>query len=688
MLHHKTFKSAGGAFVLALLLLTSCRDQGHVETPPVPTDPTRSFVERLLPSFGDELQEHVETASTGEAIRDLLETEAKKSWGRRIRGGIKYADLFQKIYSERGYRKAFARVDGLRKRGHITLDVLSQAERHALDSAPYHIARIRQLDSQLETPASSQFKPLILKPQEAEQLVKFMKSENIDPNQKGAMDVVLQRLLTAENPPLPRVKSYADEFAKAFSDKADATAELELRCADGALRYARDMRHFNLKRMDWRQLRDAGGGKVVIYGRLENTFNELANAKPEDALGVLERLQPPHPQYRAHVEALGRYRTIAANGGWGTVKKTKLEIGHQSDRVGLLRERLAKEGYLSPTISNVGAPASDPMGSEVKDTTNTVDQQLVDAVKAYQATHQFKVTGEATPGLWRSLNVPVERRIEQIETSVRHWRESRYRGEKDYVFVNIPDFHAEIYEGGERVMRFRVVVGNRKRECNPKTNKWEYPNATPVQMANMDHLIVNPYWNVPQRIEDEEIRPEMKKDDSYLEKNDYELIGKPGNERIRQKPGDKNALGRVKFIFPNRHNTYMHDTPKQKYFNYPMRAFSHGCVRVSKPVELAKYLLTKEELLSEKELNELLENRKTQKFELANKLPVFFEYYVTRVDDQGRVNFFSDIYRLNAVRNSDDPEEAASCRVKRAKPESTEGDEDAPDASEPRDVGP
>ena len=220
-----------------------------------------------------------------------------------------------------------------------------------------------------------------------------------------------------------------------------------------------------------------------------------------------------------------------------------------------------------------------------------VDKELVEAVKSYQETHQFRPDGESTGGFWRSLNVPISRRIEQIELTIQRWRESHYQGERDFIMASIPDFHAEVFRDGKRVMRFRVVTGNNRRTCDPETKKWVYPNATPVQMAQLDHVIVNPYWYVPRRIITEELEPKMSADPDYLEKNGYEKVTLGGKETIRQMPGDDNALGRVKFIFPNPHNVYMHDTPSKKYFDYPVRAFSHGCVRVHNPLDLARHLL-------------------------------------------------------------------------------------------------
>jgi murein L,D-transpeptidase YcbB/YkuD len=254
--------------------------------------------------------------------------------------------------------------------------------------------------------------------------------------------------------------------------------------------------------------------------------------------------------------------------------------------------------------------------------------------------------------------------------------------------VNIPDFHAEVFEDHKRVMRFRVVVGNNQRRCDPKTKKWTYPNATPVQMALMDHLEVNPFWNVPERIIEEEFEAEIERDPNWLEKNNYELVkSRQGNTWIRQKPGPQNALGIVKFIFPNRHNTYMHDTPKKKYFDYPVRAFSHGCVRVEHPEELARYLLTKDTLATSEEFEALVSSQQTKRFLVKDKMPVFFEYYIAQVGDDGHVHFLADIYRLDERRASGDTETFDSCLVPQKSQTAGDGELTNP-AETGRDYGP
>lgn len=698
------------------------RAPGSGQLMPSPSDPARHYVEQLLPTLDAELRQQAEAVATREALQKLVDAQAALPWRTRSAGGIKYADLLQRLYPERAFRKAFVQSDGLTPRGRAILTVLLGADHHAMDPTEYHVERVQALDARLARQADGEphWETIKLNGAEANRLVAWLGEQKLDPGAPATRQRLLSALVGASLPvpvaapavdndakksakkptkdtdtpdaasdtraevpallpsPAPRITEHMGKFLEAFKKDAELTAELELRVADGALRYARDMRHFNLAREDWRDLRSAGGSVKLIYGRLEDSFNQLSAADEAHARQLMEALPPAHPQYQKLLEARARYQAIAAQGGWVKVGRTALAMGTKSAAVGALRERLAAEGFLARVESE--AP-------------NVVDDALVEAVKDYQITHQFRGDGQPDDGFWRSLNVPVERRIQQIELSIQRWRETQYRGETDYIMVNIPDFHAEVFKDNERTMRFKVVVGNNKRVCDPKKKKWTYPQATPIMMAALDHVIVNPYWYVPQSIITHEIGPKMKRDPKYLEKHGYEVVKLNGREAIRQVPGPDNALGKVKFIFPNAGNIYMHDTPTKRYFDFPLRAFSHGCVRVHEPQKLARYLLENDENGQQYDVEELFESNRQRYVELADKLPVFIEYKTVQIDDQGRPNFLADIYRRDELDLIEDPkarEEYLDCTVRKAPTRDTW--EDAHDTAAPagaeRDIGP
>lgn len=631
-------------FFLTLLFgaLLGCEPALETREPTEPHDPLRKQVELWIPDFSDDLLERFDQHVSGEAITNLAAKEAARPWNARIRDGLKYADLLVELYDGAPPPKVFASGLTLTPKGTAVLDVLKTHEFHGLVEDDYHVARIEELLNG----AGSQKHPhaFAMSGEDVEVVLKWLRTNDLDI--KEGQPKLLDAVILGNDSPFSNITEQLAELRGQRVKGAAESAELELRLSDGALRFSRDLKHFNLVRLDWREIRDGGGSKEIIYERLRKTFAQLVSR--EDVNKVFEELWPPHPQYARLLDARKRYLEIAAAGGWNSVRPISIKIGARGAQIKELRTRLAIEGYLTNN------------GSE------RVDQELIDAIHTYQRTHQFTESIPPSAGFWRSLNTTAERRLEQIERSIQRWRESRYDGEPNYVFVNIPDFHANVYEDHELQMRFRVVVGNNKRRCDPETSRWVYPDATPTQLAFMDHVEVNPFWNVPERIVQEEFQKEIDRDPDWLEKNHYELVETKKNSWVRQKPGAHNALGMVKFIFPNRHNTYMHDTPKKKYFDYPIRAFSHGCVRVSEPIEFAKYLLTREAHTTPAELQQLFESEVTRRFYLKEKIPVFFEYYVVQVDEDGHTHFLSDIYRKDQRRSSDNPEEFDNCTVKRA----------------------
>ncbi len=197
-------------------------------------------------------------------------------------------------------------------------------------------------------------------------------------------------------------------------------------------------------------------------------------------------------------------------------------------------------------------------------------------------------------------------------------------------------------------------------------------------------MMLNPWWNVPPRIFDEEIEPHLD-DADWIAEHDYEIYEDDGRLMARQRPGEQNALGRVKFIFPNPHNTFLHDTPSKKYFDYPVRAFSHGCVRVQDPLELARYFMTEYDHGGAERLDRIMELESTIKIEFEREIPVFFEYYAVRVDDDGLVHFLADPYRIYRRNLAEDPTEFTTCTPSEASSEADsvegelEADADVPD---------
>ena len=272
--------------------------------------------------------------------------------------------------------------------------------------------------------------------------------------------------------------------------------------------------------------------------------------------------------------------------------------------------------------------------------------------------------GRGARAFWSAMREAPEQSLARVELNMRRRRASRYQGERDFVFVNLPDYHAEVWRDGERAMRFKVIVGKPNRECDPETGRYIYPNATPELHSALEHFILNPSWYVPERIIEEEIKPQAEADAGWMEQNHYELVRQRGSSWVvRQKPGEHNALGRVKFIFPNPHNTYMHDTAKKELFSRSRRAYSHGCMRVHEPLEFARYLIDYDGQSDALDLDEVIASGQSKMIRMNRELPVFVEYYTIQFDAEGRARTLEDIYHKDRRALSDDPDAYDSCHT-------------------------
>ena len=376
--------------------------------------------------------------------------------------------------------------------------------------------------------------------------------------------------------------------------------------------------------------------KVDLANLLERALDE---SRVEDAL---IQLAPPYPEYSALRDALGHYRDIAAKGGWPKVPENAvIRNGIVREFVPLLRQRLIASGDLS---SDAGAAAPEPEGKTVR-----VDRILEEAIRGFEKRHGLKVDGVADRELIAELNVPVERRIRQIELNMERWRWLPENLGQRHILVNIPDFQLRVFENGTIQMTMRVVVG--------KKNE----NPTPIFSDAMTHIVFSPYWNIPESIARKETIPHILTDPDYLARNNLEVVTRSGQVvdpstvdwsraaedfdfRLRQKPGRKNSLGGVKFMFPNQFNVYLHDTPAESLFGRLERDLSHGCVRVEKPVELARYLLRDQPQWTESKIREAMQAGEEKTVRLKEPVPVHLLYWTAWVDSDGTPEFREDIY--------------------------------------------
>lgn len=363
----------------------------------------------------------------------------------------------------------------------------------------------------------------------------------------------------------------------------------------------------------------------------------LATAiRDNDLAGAVERLQPQQPGYRELQQALVRYRAIAAKGGWPSIPAgTTVKPNQQSTALPALRRRLAIEGDLDPAHEN--------------DPRLVFDATVADAVKRFQERHRLEPDGIVDAETVRALNVPVAARIRAIELNLERWRWLPDPMPARYLIVNVPDFRLEAIENGTSVFGMRVVVGGPD-------------NKTPIFADQMTHVVFSPYWNVPPRIAMEETIPRAASDPGFLARNNMEVVSPSGDVvepgsidwasatgfRIRQRPGSGNALGGVKFIFPNNFDVYLHDTNATKLFDRIERGLSHGCVRVEEPHKLAQYVLRDQPEWTPETIEAAMRSGQEKHVKVSTPIPVFIVYKTAWVHDGG-VRFLKDLYGHDAA---------------------------------------
>jgi len=324
-----------------------------------------------------------------------------------------------------------------------------------------------------------------------------------------------------------------------------------------------------------------------------------------------------NPAYSSLKDQLDKYVDIAKKGGWPQISITKKRL---------------KKGMTSPEIANIKRRLQITGDLQGNDSSAVFNDTLVNAIKNFQERHGYTPSGAIGDSLIKEMNVPVEKRIQQIIMNMERmrWMASRQNG--NLIVVNIPEFVLHVYEGDKKEFDMDVVVGK------------EGHNTTMFN-GDLNQVVFCPYWNVPQSIVEKEILPELDKDKNYLEKEDMEITGEEdGVPVIRQVPGAKNALGKVKFLFPNSFNIYFHDTPAKSLFERDKRAYSHGCIRLKEPEKMANYVLSDQPEWTPERIEEAMNAGKEKFVKVKHPIPVLITYYTTWVDDNGQLNFREDIY--------------------------------------------
>jgi L,D-transpeptidase YcbB len=368
---------------------------------------------------------------------------------------------------------------------------------------------------------------------------------------------------------------------------------------------------------------------------------------------ALDGLKSRHPQYAALKTVLARYREVAAHGGWAALPAgLSLKPDRPHPAVAALRAHLAATGDLpaSAAVAPVPAPAPPPAPEKAASAAKAgaplpvFDAETREGLKRFERRHGLAPDGRLDREVLAALNVPVEERIRQIELNLERWRWLPQTLGDRYVLVNIPTYHLTAVDGGQPGLQMRVVTGKQD-------------SPTPIFSDEMTTVVFSPYWNVPPDIARDETIPAVMRDPGYLGRNDLEVVragrvldpwsvdwSRPGQVQFRQRPGERNALGGVKFMFPNQFDVYLHDTPADALFARVERDYSHGCVRVEKPFELAQWVLQDQPEWTPEKIKAAMESGRERHVALKRKIPVYIVYDTVWVDDDGTVEFREDVY--------------------------------------------
>ena len=322
--------------------------------------------------------------------------------------------------------------------------------------------------------------------------------------------------------------------------------------------------------------------------------------------------------YQSLEREINRYQNIEKKGGWGNInwKKKTIRLGDSNELVHHIRKRLAMTGE-----------------TNTKDTSSIYDKNLETDIIGYQIRNGLKPDGIIGIAMMKELNVSVQERIFQLKLNKERCLQLPEDFGEKYILVNIPAFELIAMKNKSIVFKSKIITGK-------TTNKTAIFNGT------MQYIVFAPYWNIPKTIMQKEILPAIAKHPEYLILNNMEWF----DGKIRQIPGPWNALGGVKFIFPNAYNMYMHDTPAKTLFNKQSRAFSHGCIRIEEPVKMALYLLEEQKEWNQENIDAAMsKDRETVVF-LKEKTNVYIVYFTAFIDENGKLNFRPDIYNRDRYR--------------------------------------
>ncbi len=443
----------------------------------------------------------------------------------------------------------------------------------------------------------------------------------------------------------PRLAQLATDLDHQQSAKTIAVASLDVALSIAAARLASDLQQ---GRVDPGRL---GHDLDVRRPVFDAAAVVAALATAPDLASALDALEPPFRHYALLKIALARYRMLAQRPEWTQLPplpRPSVHPGETYAGASALRRLLAAFADLPET--SAGQDAASQM----------LDPMLVAGLARFQARYGLDADGILGRETFRALTTPIEARVRQIELSLERLRWLPPKLESPPIIVNIPQFRLFAFrttqDHAKDILQMDVIVGSAFKG-----------RQTPVFAADMRYVVLHPYWDVPRSILEKELLPAIQADPAWVADNGYEMVSgqsdkaipqpadashvqllAQGKLRLRQKPGPMNALGQVKFIFPNQYNVYLHDTPARALFAKSRRAFSHGCIRVSDPMALLTYVLRDDPDWTGDRLAEALRGNKSVKVPLSRPIRVFIVYGTALATEAGQTLFFDDIYDQDA----------------------------------------
>lgn len=552
-----------------------------------------------------------------------------------------YKRLTTKAYESRDYRPFWSADGQLTEAGDHVVEALYAVTDHGLDPAPYDLEGLRALVKGFSD-ASLAYQNALTLPSEDKVVWDFLTAQR---KRLPLDDVGLERAAAAAGiddrdlAVVDRAAGHVDALMAGRGALNETLRDLDIGLTWRYLRYIYDMR-FSLRAHPFKADATDGAG---IERTADDVYAFFLASDFEHIDATLASLVPKLPDYKAVMAGLQRYRKFAETYPEepelsAKVEKLKRVAKPKPDElVRAVQTRLQHEDYYDGPLDGLYGEA------------------LEAALNFYQETHQLEQTGRVDRQTRLSLNRSYGERVQQLELSLRRFRESElHQGKWPFGStplrgrVNIPAFQATFFKDGVAVRQHNIIVGNNAVEVDAESGRKGLFNHTRMFSAELATVVLNPVWRVPKRIKEQELDLKLMDEPDFYEKHNYEVKTLPdGTEQVTQRSGSGNALGLVKFLFPNEFAIYMHDTPNKRLFKRNIRAFSHGCMRTEDPLELARWLLVDQGDWTAERFQQVLDSRQEYGVALKNKVPITIDYNTVGVHSSGRMMFYSDIYRYD-----------------------------------------